>query len=160
MILNFIHNFQMHGIQAPQAIFVTEPHHVLGYCHVPKVASTLWMTDFAEMNHLPQNMIQKKLKSFSLHDHMFSKFSLFYPKDEDRLSKLFNFAFIRHPFERLVSAFHDKFITIKQLNLMEPFLKYYIKINAIQDKLILKQDWVDRHVKKTFGNFVLLSHLR
>ena len=119
------------------------------------------MTNFAKMNHLPQNMIQEKLRYKSLHDYMFVEFSLSYPEDKDSLSELFNFAFIRHPFERLVSAFHDKFITIEQLPVMKPYIDYYIMLNGIQDKVILEHQWVKRHVKVTFenfANFVLYEH--
>ena len=144
----------MHNIQVTEALFVTEPKNLLGYCHVPKVASTLWMSNFAGMNMLDQTMIEEKLKAMSLHDYLFSKFSKSYPKNSDDISKLFTFVFMRHPFERLVSAFHDKFVTVKQLNLMEPFIKYYLKTNGVKDTLILTKPWVQRHVNVTFENFV------
>ena len=144
----------MHNIQVTEALFVTEPKNLLGYCHVPKVASTLWMSNFAGMNMLDQTMIEEKLKAMSLHDYLFSKFSKSYPKNSDDISKLFTFVFIRHPFERLVSAFHDKFVTVKQLNLMGPFIKYYLEKNGVKDTLILKKPWVNRHVNVTFENFV------
>ena len=57
----------MHISQVPEAVFVIEPRHVLGYCHVPKVASSLWMIHYAEMNNLPQNTIQQKSKAMTLH---------------------------------------------------------------------------------------------
>ena len=31
---------------------VIEPSHTIGYCHVPKVASSTWMLAFAKMNGL------------------------------------------------------------------------------------------------------------
>ena len=112
------------------------------------------MSNFAELNNLNGSIIQTKLKAMTLHDYLFAKFSKSYPEDEDQLSKLFTFVFIRHPFERLVSAFHDKFITLQQLNIMEPFVKYYMKSYGITDKLILKKPWVKRHINVTFENFV------
>ena len=149
-----MYDLQIHDSQVPEALFVTEAKNVIGYCHVPKVASTLLMTNFAELNNLNESMIQNKLKAMTLHDYLFAKFSKSYPKNEDQLSKLFTFVFIRHPFERLVSAFHDKFITLQQLNLMAPFVKHYMKSNGITDKLILKKPWVKRHINVTFENFV------
>ena len=89
---------------------ITEPQGMLGYCHVPKVASTTIMTSFAEMNFLEYDAIEKYLKELSLHDHLIEKFSLRFPSDVLKLSDLFNFVFLRHPFDRLASAFHDKIV--------------------------------------------------
>ena len=39
---------------------VTEPSHTLGYCHVPKVASSSWMLAFAKMNGLIKEKDKRK----------------------------------------------------------------------------------------------------
>ena len=107
--------FQNHWIQYPGATLITEHKDILAYCHVPKVGSSLWMTTFADMNIIPVGETKRMLKSKSLHDHMWSTFSINVTNSEDiaTLSNLYKFVIVRHPFERLVSAFHDKFITTK-----------------------------------------------
>ena len=77
---------------------ITEPQGMLGYCHVPKVASTTIMTSFAEMNFLEYDAIEKYLKELSLHDHLIEKFSLRFPSDVLKLSGLFNFGVDRFRF--------------------------------------------------------------
>ena len=150
---------KFHNTKLPRALFVTEPNGVLGYCHVPKVASTAWMTIFAEMNHLPERIITSLLKRLSLHDYMFEKHYLEFPDNKLKLSRLFKFSFVRHPFERLVSAFHDKFITMKQLNIMKPFISFYINSKGIKHPKLkeweqFKIEWVKENVNVTFQNFV------
>ena len=118
----------------PGVSLITEPTEKLAYCHVPKVASTAWMLSFAEMNLIPASSIKSMNKANSLHGYLYDSFSekIQNPKEVTRLSKFYTITFIRHPFERLVSAFHDKFITIEQLNLMKPFIDFYINLNNIK----------------------------
>jgi len=117
------------------------------------------MTKFAEMNLLPESTIKERLKSMSLHDYMFEKFSLKFPDHNLKLSHLYKFVFVRHPFERLVSAFHDKFITIQQLNLMKPFINFYLNQNGInkpnsKEWQHITKEWVNKNINVTFQNFV------
>ena len=133
-------------------MFVTEG--ILGYCHVPKVASSAWMTMFAELNFLSKDLIKRQMKSMSLHDYMFNRYSLVFPNDKEKLSKLYKFVFMRHPFERLVSAFHDKFVTIQQINLMQPFIEYYLNRNGIKRPSDLSKSTLTKFVNVTFENFV------
>ena len=112
------------------------------------------MTIFAEMNLVPQSTINKKLISMRLHSYMLERFSLKYPDNNSQLSRLFKFIFLRHPFERLVSAFHDKFVTIKQLNIMEPFVNFYLTREAIQRPIYLTKQWLNKNINVTFKIFV------
>lgn len=127
---------------------------ILGYCHVPKVASSAWMTMFAELNFMSKGLVKDKLKTMSLHDYIFNRYSLVFPNDAVQLSKLYKFVFIRHPFERLVSAFHDKFVTIQQMNLMQPFINYHLNRTGIKRPVDLSKSTLHKFVNVTFNSFV------
>lgn len=73
------------------------------YCWIHKAASSSW-------NRIFYQKINKKVKDSSLHHAA----EAFRPNAKTDLQDLFNsskisFLFVRHPFERLVSAFRDKF---------------------------------------------------
>ena len=112
------------------AIITTEETKRLAYCHVPKVASTLWMLTFAEMNHMEDNLTMYLNNHLALHGVIFSDFSFEVRSEKEindiNTSKLFKFVFIRHPFERLVSAYHDKFEYTKQAEMMVPYFQHQI----------------------------------
>ena len=119
---------------------------------MPKVASSAWMLTFADMNPIPTDDVTGMFKSGTLHDYMWSKFSVKVakPSDISRLSNLYKFVFIRHPFERLVSAFHDKFVVTKQVNLMVPFIKHYVGLSGIKHPKTLHKTWIEKHVDVSF----------
>ena len=150
-----------HSIQFPGATLITEKKDLLAYCHVPKAASTSWMLTFADMNLVPLNDILRFYKSMQLHDHLYNHFSikLNHTKDkEENLLKLYKFIFLRHPFERIVSAFHDKFISIKQVNLMRPFIDYYTRLKG-KKKMpkmprAMQIKWIEKNVDVSFKNFI------
>ena len=112
------------------AVLTTEKRHQLAYCHVPKVASTSWMLTFAEMNHLKNNETENLTKKLSLHGMLMTNFSTLVstPKEIEDInsSRLYKFVFLRHPFERLISAYHDKFVYTKQAEMMVPFVRHQI----------------------------------
>ena len=74
------------------------------YCWIHKVASSSWNRIFFEMS----NMTVPEDNLLHAANHIFR------PEDSVSLQDLFvnatvSFAFVRHPFERLVSAYRDKF---------------------------------------------------
>ena len=74
------------------------------FCYIPKVACTQWKTVLMQLN-------SPERKSDSVHNPKNFKFLHVYPKDDVRrmLRTYFKFVFVREPFERLLSAYLDKF---------------------------------------------------
>ena len=99
------------------------------YCWIHKVASSSWNRIFFELNNMavPED---SDLHSASHH---------FRPKDDVALRDLFakstvSFAFVRHPFERLVSVYRDKFELATETEMRELLFKHYAaKILARSD---------------------------
>ena len=74
------------------------------YCWIHKVASSSWSRIFIQMSKMP----------VPEDDFLHAANHLFRPKENVSLKHLFDnstvsFAIVRHPFERLVSAYRDKF---------------------------------------------------
>ncbi|XP_026678380.1 carbohydrate sulfotransferase 11 [Diaphorina citri] len=95
--------------QVLEHILVDKKHKLL-YCYVPKVACTNWKRIFlilvgqintTDPSSIPADVAHKLTMNYKL-----SNFS----KDEIHhfLESYTKFLFVRHPFERLVSAFHNK----------------------------------------------------
>ena len=74
----------------------------LVYCWIHKAASSSWNKIFFEKSNI-------KMRDENLH----MAAEKFRPKESENLGALlnssFSFTFVRHPFDRLVSAFRDKF---------------------------------------------------
>ena len=151
--------FQSTNEKIEEIIITTEKKHQLAYCHVPKVASSLWMMAFAEMNNIDKNLAERLLKRNALHGAIMTNFSFPLgnnPKEIEDFNKsdLYKFVFIRHPFERLVSAFHDKFEVKKQGDIMVPFLRHEIIKNMFQELKKPKSQKLSSFFNLSFENFI------
>ncbi|XP_078358793.1 carbohydrate sulfotransferase 11-like [Oculina patagonica] len=84
--------------------FIVDNKHRIVYCYVPKVACTTWKKIMAHLVGLKS----KPLKS--VHDQKFNLLSS-HSKAKARfiLENYYKFLFVREPFERLLSAYKDKF---------------------------------------------------
>ncbi|XP_078382299.1 carbohydrate sulfotransferase 11-like [Oculina patagonica] len=83
-------------------IIVDEKFKIL-FCYIPKVSCSQWKTVMASLN-------RTKSRNW-IHDAGNFKFLHQYPTDEAEkmLKSYFKFVFVREPFERLLSAYLDKF---------------------------------------------------
>ena len=140
-------------------VITTEMSRKLAYCHVPKVASSLWMLAFADMNYMDKNLTKNLLKKNALHGVIMTNFSIPLQNDKKEIgdlnnSGLYKFLFVRHPFERLVSAFHDKFEVKKQGDIMVPFLRHEIIKNMFYHLKNPKSQKLSNLFNFTFENFI------
>ncbi|XP_010889400.2 carbohydrate sulfotransferase 10 isoform X2 [Esox lucius] len=105
-------------------IFVCDKHKIL-FCQTPKVGNTQWKKVlivlngvFSTVEEIPENLV---------HDHEKNGLprlsSLTYPEIKERLDTYFKFFIVRDPFERLISAFKDKFVKNPRF---EPWYKHDI----------------------------------
>uniref|UniRef100_A0A3P9L4T0 Carbohydrate sulfotransferase n=1 Tax=Oryzias latipes TaxID=8090 RepID=A0A3P9L4T0_ORYLA len=105
-------------------IFVCDKHKLL-FCQTPKVGNTQWKKVFIVLNgafttveEIPENLV---------HDHEkngLPRLSSFTPHEITlRLNTYFKFFIVRDPFERLISAFKDKFVKNPRF---EPWYKHDI----------------------------------
>lgn len=105
-------------------IFVSDKHRIL-FCQTPKVGNTQWKKvlivlngAFPSVEEIPENIV---------HDHEkngLPRLSSYSPPEvTERLSSYFKFLIVRDPFERLISAFKDKFVLNPRF---EPWYKHDI----------------------------------
>ncbi|CAJ1086936.1 carbohydrate sulfotransferase 10 [Xyrichtys novacula] len=105
-------------------IFVCDKHKIL-FCQTPKVGNTQWKKvlivlngAFPTVEEIPENLV---------HDHEkngLPRLSSFKPQEiTQRLSTYFKFFIVRDPFERVISAFKDKFVKNPRF---EPWYKHDI----------------------------------
>jgi len=88
--------------------FFVQKEHGLMWCKVPKAASTSWLHAFLAMAHVPEYEIPED-NGMGLHAFLREK----YPLLSKNLNKQFmpvslKFLVVRHPFERVISAYMDK----------------------------------------------------
>ena len=83
------------------------------YCSIPKVASTMIKGIFAKMTgftgELHHNSVHNETYLESIGLHYLSRYSA--ESIQDKLKHYFKFMVVRHPFERIISAYRDKFQT-------------------------------------------------
>lgn len=105
-------------------IFVCDKHKIL-FCQTPKVGNTQWKKVlivlngvFPSVEEIPENLV---------HDHEkngLPRLSSLTPQEiTQRLTSYFKFFIVRDPFERLISAFKDKFVKNPRF---EPWYKHDI----------------------------------
>jgi len=81
--------------------FIVDNKHKIVYCYIPKVACTTWKKIIAQL---------VGLKSKSVHEQRFNLLSSqSKAKARSILQNYYKFLFVREPFERLLSAYRDKF---------------------------------------------------
>ena len=96
---------------------VVDDYNKVIYCPVPKVASTNWLRTLLDIQHCRDHSLDlPALMKNGIHEHWTIKMAGMkylneYKKEEVmfRLKTYYKFMFIRHPLERLVSAYKDKF---------------------------------------------------
>ena len=90
----------------------------MAYCDIPKSASSTWRDTFCSMNAIKSD--DHGLYQVACHGLFFSKHSL-RANNNDEITQLNNlnivkFMFVRHPLERLASAYKDKFVDQENKN--------------------------------------------
>ncbi|MCJ8747887.1 hypothetical protein PDJAM_G00158640 [Pangasius djambal] len=111
-------------------IFVCDRHRIL-FCQTPKVGNTQWKKvlivlngKFSKVEDIPENVV---------HDHErngLPRLSSMSDADiTERLNTYFKFFIVRDPFERLISAFKDKFVENPRF---EPWYKHSIAPTIIR----------------------------
>jgi len=92
--------------------FMIDSVHRVAYCRHGKVGTTTWMRHFIKL--LPkERQVQRnfdQMDSHQLHAQLPNEFKATRGQHLD-LSHHFAFSFVRHPYDRLVSAYNDKIIS-------------------------------------------------
>ena len=95
---------------------VNEKYKVL-YCHIPKVACTQWNKVFLALRERPNAHL-------GIHNPANYKWLYKGYSDKEikwRLQTYFKFVFVREPFERLLSAYQDKFVETPDIYTMKRY---------------------------------------
>ena len=120
------------------------------YCWINKVASSSWNRIFFELSNMtpPEDL---SLAS-----------NIFRPRQNESLQDLaenstVSFAFVRHPFERLVSVYRDKFELAPEIQRKEfSFFKYYAtQILDLPDSAMTSGEIIPRPSFPQFVSFLL-----
>ncbi|XP_048389389.2 carbohydrate sulfotransferase 10 isoform X2 [Stegostoma tigrinum] len=111
-------------------IFVCDKHKIL-FCQTPKVGNTQWKKvlivlngEFKSIKDIPEPLIHNHERNGLPRLSSYSE-----PEITKRLTTYFKFFIVRDPFERLISAFKDKFLKNPRF---EPWYKHNIAPAIIQ----------------------------
>ncbi|XP_072899586.1 carbohydrate sulfotransferase 10 isoform X1 [Hemitrygon akajei] len=127
-IRNLTHSSITHFVL--DRIFVCDKHKIL-FCQTPKVGNTQWKKvlivlngEFKSIEDIPEPLIHNHEKNGLPRLSSYSA-----PEVTKRLNTYFKFLIVRDPFERLISAFKDKFLKNPRF---EPWYKFKIAPAIIQ----------------------------
>jgi len=98
--------------QVKRKNFMYDPKHNLLYCRIGKVGTTTWLNYFLSLSNLPNKSKILVDSSPKLHKRIPPLFKLA-PNDPDvriLAQSAVSFSTVRHPFERVVSAYQDKIV--------------------------------------------------
>nr|XP_028583731.1 carbohydrate sulfotransferase 10 [Podarcis muralis]XP_028583732.1 carbohydrate sulfotransferase 10 [Podarcis muralis]XP_028583733.1 carbohydrate sulfotransferase 10 [Podarcis muralis]XP_028583734.1 carbohydrate sulfotransferase 10 [Podarcis muralis]XP_028583735.1 carbohydrate sulfotransferase 10 [Podarcis muralis] len=111
-------------------IFVCDKHKIL-FCQTPKVGNTQWKKvlivlngAFSSIEEIPENIVHDHEKNGLPRLSSFSDSEI-----QERLKLYFKFLIVRDPFERLISAFKDKFVRNPRF---EPWYRHEIAPGIIR----------------------------
>jgi len=93
--------------------FMYDSEHDLLFCRNAKVGTTSWLSNFLLISSKYQHLFSKIQSSKKLHvqvPKLFRVPELRSSERRDLFEKSVSFSIVRHPFERLVSAFQDKIV--------------------------------------------------
>jgi len=88
--------------------FFVQREHGLMWCKVPKAASTSWLHAFLKLANVPDHLIPED-NGMGLHAFLRDKYPLLSKNlNKQFMTKSVKFVVVRHPFERIISAYLDK----------------------------------------------------
>ena len=129
--LSFCKNRDLKTLRLGRLFLFTDPPRKMGYCEVPKAASTTWRHAFQAMNSIQKELQGTKNLLFS------EKYSIQANNNKDltRLNRtnILKMIIARHPFERLASAYHDKFVVLRSRH-SEKFIGIVDRVRNHQKK--------------------------
>ena len=132
--LSFCKNRDLKTLRLGHFFLFTDPPRKIGYCEVPKAASTTWRQAFRAMNSIQKDEIN--IQGMTKHILFSEKYSIQANNNNDltRLNQtnILKMIIVRHPFERIGSAYHDKFV-LKNLK-SEKFIGIVDRVRNHQKK--------------------------
>ena len=111
-------------------LLVEDRHQVL-FCYVPKVACTSWKAILLQLRtgtQLPEGRVFGRVHSKAFMDsHGLRRLSSYTEQEiRERLDTYSKIPIVRHPFERLLSAYHDKIKEGRTSRMFERFANYAV----------------------------------